>query len=127
MIFGMLSLPTPLSPVTKTEISVGATCMAFSTARLSLGSFPIISNLCFIACIDSISPLNGPPAPKGGVKYRINYYFVHPFKIQDSKSQISNSNIYIEVNRTKLTYYSLFPEKFPVESADYCRIQDHHT
>src|SRR5690606_17700899 len=36
------------------EISVGATCIAFSIARFSFGSLPIISNRCFIVCMFSI-------------------------------------------------------------------------
>ena len=62
IIFGILSLPTPLSPVTNTEISVGATWMAFSTARFSFGSFPIIPNRCFVACMLSI---NSSPQRRG--------------------------------------------------------------
>ena len=48
MIFGKLSFPTPLSPVTKTEISVGDTLIAFSMDLFNTGSFPIIPNLCLI-------------------------------------------------------------------------------
>ena len=51
MMRGILSFPTPLSPVTRTEMSVGATCIAFSMARFSLGSLPMILNRCFIAWI----------------------------------------------------------------------------
>src|SRR5690606_24787442 len=54
MIFGMLSFPTPLSPVTRTEISVGATWIAFSTARFSFGSFPRMPKRCLVACTDSM-------------------------------------------------------------------------
>ena len=54
MILGILSLPTPLSPVTKTEISVGATRIAFSITLFKFGSFPIIPKRCFVACTDSI-------------------------------------------------------------------------
>src|SRR5690606_245362 len=50
MILGIASLPTPLSPVTNTEISVGATWMAFSMARLSFTSLPMISKRCLMDC-----------------------------------------------------------------------------
>ena len=53
MMRGITSFPTPLSPVMSTEMSVGATCMAFSIARFNLGSLPIMLNRCFIACIFS--------------------------------------------------------------------------
>src|SRR5690554_7559420 len=55
IILGMLSFPTPLSPVTKTDMSVGATRMAFSKARFSLGSLPMIPKRCLIPCMFSIS------------------------------------------------------------------------
>ena len=54
IILGIFSLPTPLSPVTKTEISVGATLMAFSKARFKCVSLPIIPKRCFNACKFSI-------------------------------------------------------------------------
>ena len=54
MIFGINSFTTPLSPLTKTEISVGATWIAFSSARFNPGSFPMIENLCFMVCKLSI-------------------------------------------------------------------------
>jgi hypothetical protein len=54
MILGILSLPTPLSPVTNTDISVGATRIAFSIILFKLGSLPIIPKRCLVACIDSI-------------------------------------------------------------------------
>ena len=55
MIFGKLSFPTPLSPVTKTEISVGETLIAFSIDLFKMGSFPMIPNLCLMFCVlDSI-------------------------------------------------------------------------
>ena len=54
MIFGKDSFPTPLSPVTKTVISVGATLTAFSIALSSPAELPIISNLCFMFWISLI-------------------------------------------------------------------------
>lgn len=46
--------PTPLSPVTSTEMSVGATRIAFSKATFNMGLLPIIPNLCLIVCRESI-------------------------------------------------------------------------
>lgn len=40
MILGKNSLPVPLSPVTNTERSIGATCMARETAAISPGALP---------------------------------------------------------------------------------------
>src|SRR5690625_6488714 len=57
IIRGMLSFPTPLSPVTNTEISVGATLIAFSKARFNFESLPIISKRCFTAWIDILLTL----------------------------------------------------------------------
>ena len=49
MIFGIFSFPTPLSPVTKTEISVAATRKDFSKARFSPSLIPMIPKRCFMA------------------------------------------------------------------------------
>jgi hypothetical protein len=49
------SLPLPLSPVIKTEISVGATWFAIFIARLSKGELPMIPKRCFISCISIVS------------------------------------------------------------------------
>ena len=54
MIRGKISFPTPLSPVISTVKSVGATCTAFSIARFSLMSFPIISKRCLIVLMSSM-------------------------------------------------------------------------
>lgn len=53
MILGITSFPTPLSPVTKTEMSVGATLIAFCKAWFNWALVPIIPNLCFIDCNES--------------------------------------------------------------------------
>jgi hypothetical protein len=48
MIFGNTSFPVPLSPVTRTVRSVGATWVATSMALFKKGELPIIPNLIFI-------------------------------------------------------------------------------
>jgi hypothetical protein len=44
------SLPTPLSPVIKTDNLVGATRIAVSKAASSNGELPMIPNRCLIVC-----------------------------------------------------------------------------
>ena len=63
IIWGKLSLPTPLSPVISTDKSVGATCMATSIARVKASVLPIIPNLSFTCCISAfvIFALNSLP------------------------------------------------------------------
>jgi hypothetical protein len=54
------SLPLPLSPVIKTEISVGATWLAIFMALFNNGELPIMPKRCFISCISM------PPSPLKG-------------------------------------------------------------
>ena len=49
IILGKNSFPEPLSPVTSTERSIGATRMARAMARINAGELPIIENRCFAA------------------------------------------------------------------------------
>ena len=58
IILGIFSLPTPLSPVTRTEMSEFETWIDFSRALFSFSLFPIIPNLCFTDWIDSILDCN---------------------------------------------------------------------
>ena len=50
----MLSFPTPLSPITRTEISVLETPKLFSKARFSPRLLPIIPKRCLTNCNESI-------------------------------------------------------------------------
>src|SRR6056300_1099583 len=50
----MFSLPTPLSPITKTEISVLETRIAFSSDLFRPRLLPIMPKRCFILCNESI-------------------------------------------------------------------------
>jgi len=50
MIFENDSLPTPLSPVIKTLMSVGATLIAVSRAWFNAGELPTISNRFLMLC-----------------------------------------------------------------------------
>ena len=47
MILGKNSLPEPLSPVTSTERSMGATFMARSMAAINAGLSPMMEKRCF--------------------------------------------------------------------------------
>src|SRR3989337_477936 len=53
MIFEKDSFPLPLSPVIRTDISVGATCIATRTELFSSGAFPMIPNLWLIFWIST--------------------------------------------------------------------------
>ena len=44
---GMISFPTPLSPMISTERSVGATCKATSNARFNASQLPTMLYRCF--------------------------------------------------------------------------------
>ena len=50
IIFGKNSFPEPLSPVTSTERSMGATFTARSMAASSACEFPMMENRCLAVC-----------------------------------------------------------------------------
>ena len=71
----MFSFPTPLSPVTRTDISVGATLKDFSIDLLTPSLIPIIPNLCLTFCKSciyiSLEILNPSPISVALVQFSI--------------------------------------------------------